>query len=869
MTVKSKTYDMKKLYLLLIVTYFFAPLTTNAQCTTHTLDWDFREFFAQDNVDIRTYVTLAQSQTQHFAFGANKLTITHDYTNSSNINGDVLSHTGETGSYGTGADVQFKGNGKVEFNFQNAVTDLKFSLYDIDRSQRVDVDAYNGATAVPVTLSKVGSSGLTITNNNSVNAYATGISNSVANNSTEGTVNVDVTASITRVVITVTATGTCSSNCSGTGGNEDGSFFISDITACSDGSFPNNYYAISRPFDNQPSYMLLVVNNKFYYIDAVTGRAVFIFQDNTHTNMNSLAYDPINRLIYYTYSLSSSGGGVNSNEKALRRYDMNMDTFGVVLNNVNNLGIPTFGQGVESGAAGFYNGNLYWGIEGHSNINIESIIYKIDLNSNQFPVGFSQVYAQNVRTGSNRLHDWADFAINDGILIDYDGGVANQPLGVNTNFYHQNLLTGAVTTYVPPSGVIPAQVCVDWQGNTYNVTGSGTIAGNIIRYNGTNNWTGSAVVLNENGANLYGSFAAEAFRPYCDFGDAPASYDPDQWSPAVHERDTSLRIGTNLDIEWLKRGATIDADSDNYDDGIATVTLFSNLYSTYQVLVDVWNNTGQDATLIGWLDWNGNGVFDAGEASAVQTISSQANMQSVYLSWTGISSPLQTGDLTHLRIRLTSASNNMTAADPTGFFLNGEVEDYPVLVENIVLPLTMVSFDAKTINQQSVLLNWKAVNDLEFSGFEIQRSSNNNTWTTIGFVPAVNSPAVHAYQFNDVNALKGNSQYRLHIIHKNGNNRFSEVRSVNIKDSGLSVIISPNPASSRVSIQLSGTKFGEMAQVRIMDAGGKEVHSEKLALRAGSTSLEIPVSGVWHTGNYLVIVTTDNHTKTEKLIIKR
>jgi hypothetical protein len=862
---------MKHLYLLLLAVGLLNEASLQAQCTNHTLDWDYREYFARTTGTIRTYVSLSQSQNQYFAFGANKLTITHNYTANTAVNGDVTTHTADAGSYGNGADVHFIGNGEVGFTFQTAVTNLQFSLYDIDRSQRVEFEAWDGATQRNISLATVSGSVLTISNNNSPNARVDASSTTVSNSSTDGTINVSIAGPITSVTITVSNSQTCSSSCGG-GGNEDGSYFISDITACSNGSFPNNYHSVSQPFTGMPGYMLTVVDNKFYYFDPVSGVAKFIFQDNTHSNMNSLAYDAVNRLIYYTYSLSGSPG-VNANEKALRRYDLNMDTFGVVLNNVNDLGIPTFGQGVESGAAAFYDGNLYWGIEGHSNTAVESIIYRVELNASQFPIGFSQVYAQDVRLppSTSRQHDWADFTLNDGILYDFDGGVANSPTAQNANFFHQNLLTGAVTAYTPQVGVVPKQASINWQGDMFNIGAPAAgDPGQATLYNGTDG-EGSPVIITHYGVPLVGSWgdAAEAFRPLCDFGDAPASYDPDAWSPAVNERDSALRIGSNIDIEWLTRGQSAAADLDNFDDGVATVTIFSNLYSTYQVQVDVYNNTSGDATLMGWLDWNGNGVFDVGEASAAQTISPLAGTQQVYLSWTGISSTLNTGDITYLRIRITSAANSMDADDATGWFGDGETEDYPVSVQNIVLPVNLLSFDAKAINNQSVQLNWKAISDEAFDGYAIERSRDGNSWSQIGYVSATGSHSIQSYVYVDQNPYKGISHYRLRLREKNAAERISDIRQVKIADARVKFSITPNPATTQVSMLLTATRPGTRASIRVINSNGSTLYTQTVTLREGSSTISLPLATEWPAGTYLVVVATDEGIESEKLLINR
>lgn len=101
-------------------------------------------------------------------------------------------------------------------------------------------------------------------------------------------------------------------------------------------------------------------------------------------------------------------------------------------------------------------------------------------------------------------------------------------------------------------------------------------------YNGTVNAAQNYTVT-LNGVPPSGSWGdcSEAFRPLCDFGDAPASYDPDPWSPAVHERDTALRIGPTFDREWNKI-SSLPADADGADeDGLAFVPILSPITGSY------------------------------------------------------------------------------------------------------------------------------------------------------------------------------------------------------------------------------------------------------------------------------------------------
>jgi hypothetical protein len=182
--------------------------------------------------------------------------------------------------------------------------------------------------------------------------------------------------------------------------------------------------------------------------------------------------------------------------------------------------------------------------------------------------------------------------------------------------------------------------------------------------------------------------AAEAYRPAIDFGDAPASYSPNAYSAAAHEGDNNLRLGSSLDIEWDGINSAI-ADADGPDeDGIgAAPALNISGRTTYTLSnIAVYNHTGSNATLIGWLDYNFNGTFEAGEGVMIN-VPTGSGQQLVTLTWSNIIVPNPTALQTFLRLRITSASNGMTTGSMNGWFANGEVEDFPVVI-GVVLPMT-------------------------------------------------------------------------------------------------------------------------------------------------------------------------------------
>src|SRR5882724_11609252 len=102
------------------------------------------------------YTSLPYIQSQYFTFGAQRLNIACNYSKN-NIIGENATHSGELGSYGNGntsgvdADVQYLGNGQVVLTFDTEVSNLQFSLFDVDNKQVVDMTAADAsATPLPI-----------------------------------------------------------------------------------------------------------------------------------------------------------------------------------------------------------------------------------------------------------------------------------------------------------------------------------------------------------------------------------------------------------------------------------------------------------------------------------------------------------------------------------------------------------------------------------------------------------------------------------------------------------------------------------------------------------------------------------------------
>ncbi|MEL7038625.1 MAG: GEVED domain-containing protein, partial [Cyanobacteria bacterium J06592_8] len=167
-----------------------------------------------------------------------------------------------------------------------------------------------------------------------------------------------------------------------------------------------------------------------------------------------------------------------------------------------------------------------------------------------------------------------------------------------------------------------------------------------------------------------------------DFGDAPVSY-----GDASHIVNANLNLGTAVtDVEAASQ-PTSNADGDDLngttpddEDAFAAPLTLSASDSTYTLTVPLENTTGNTATLVGWIDFDGDGAFQDDEA--VSTTVADSATEGI-LTWNnigGIGGPDIVPGTSYARFRL-STDTNLTPATPDGLVSDGEVEDFLVTIE--------------------------------------------------------------------------------------------------------------------------------------------------------------------------------------------
>lgn len=185
--------------------------------------------------------------------------------------------------------------------------------------------------------------------------------------------------------------------------------------------------------------------------------------------------------------------------------------------------------------------------------------------------------------------------------------------------------------------------------------------------------------------------------------------------------------------------------------------------------------------------------------------------------------------------------------------------------ENGPLPVTMVSFTASPLHDKKVKLDWSTSMEINCSKYKIERSFEGNIFNEVSNVSGSGtSSSFHSYSYiDDISSATNNIiYYRIDQIDIDGKSSYSKVLPVKIKGENRQVIISPNPFSNYLNINMEWNK-NEIIIVKVVNIQGREVISKKLKMSKGLNYVFVNELSGLPSGNYFIqfISGTERFTK--------
>lgn len=140
------------------------------------------------------------------------------------------------------------------------------------------------------------------------------------------------------------------------------------------------------------------------------------------------------------------------------------------------------------------------------------------------------------------------------------------------------------------------------------------------------------------------------------------------------------------------------------------------------------------------------------------------------------------------------------------------------------LPVKFSNFTAAR-NRSNVSLKWATVFEDNSAGFAIERNIRGN-WEEIAYVPTQapggTSNNALSYEYNDLNDVKGISQYRIRQVDLNTKSSYSVIRAVRGEGQIGKTVVFPNPTSNgKVSVVFEDASMAR--NVTLVDLTGRVI----------------------------------------------
>ena len=187
-----------------------------------------------------------------------------------------------------------------------------------------------------------------------------------------------------------------------------------------------------------------------------------------------------------------------------------------------------------------------------------------------------------------------------------------------------------------------------------------------------------------------------------------------------------------------------------------------------------------------------------------------------------------------------------------------------------IIPVELTSFNAE-VDESGILLIWETATETNNSGFEIEKSTDNEEFENVGHIKGNGTTTEkQEYRFRDADVTgKGKCYYRLKQIDYDGTATYTEVIEVDYSIIPVEFSLSqnyPNPFNPATTIKFGISELTNVT-LKIYDALGSEVEtlvSEKL--EPGYYKHEWNASR-FASGVYFYRIIAGTFVETKKLVI--
>ncbi len=211
--------------------------------------------------------------------------------------------------------------------------------------------------------------------------------------------------------------------------------------------------------------------------------------------------------------------------------------------------------------------------------------------------------------------------------------------------------------------------------------------------------------------------------------------------------------------------------------------------------------------------------------------------------------------MTNIRLRFQFTSDNDAGnfykEKDQGFFID-EVKVIKSTSALLILPVEFVNFYGKLLPDGSAELEWEAVTDNDHDYFELQKSTDRQSFTTIARVNGL-----PPYKSIDKNLSFGNNYYRVRSVSKSGKETFSKVINIVYDPAVINLVLYPNPVQDKLKLRIQARR-SERLNIEVADIQGKTMYRDNVNVTGAGDDISIDTRS-WNAQVYILKIRNSNN----------
>ena len=192
------------------------------------------------------------------------------------------------------------------------------------------------------------------------------------------------------------------------------------------------------------------------------------------------------------------------------------------------------------------------------------------------------------------------------------------------------------------------------------------------------------------------------------------------------------------------------------------------------------------------------------------------------------------------------------------------IDDIVVTGNAVVLPVELVSLEAKPLNATQHQIKWQSATESLVESYTLSASEDGIRFSPIATLKAQNKNGAN-YEYSHIfnnDTPNGTIYYQLSNKDLDGMEKILGLRSLQINDEKPSVVIFPNPSNGTFMAKIRGTKG--MYNVKVINPLGQMINNYQVGVDA---DLPIDVSAA-ASGTYQIIVSDGKHFYQHQVVTK-